>query len=98
SYHVVIGANNATLDGVTISDGMADGGGTNSSGGGMYNLNSSPTLSHGVFASNTAIGAANGGNGSGGGMFNSNSNPGLTDVVFRQNSAFGASGAPGMSD
>lgn len=83
SYHVVMGATGATLDGVTISGGNASGidcsrGGC---GGGMYNYASSPTLNNVIFASNTA--AHNGG-----GMYNQESSPVLTNVTFRSNSAF----------
>ena len=81
SYHVVIGANNATLDGVTISDGNANGSGSNSNGGGMLNIGSSPVLSNVTFSGNQA-------NTNGGGMANGNSsNPSLTNVTFSGNQA-----------
>ncbi len=35
SYHVVVGANGATLDGLTITGGNANGGGSNDTGGGI---------------------------------------------------------------
>jgi hypothetical protein len=39
SYHVVVGASNATIDGFTICDGYADGFGILGNGGGMLNTN-----------------------------------------------------------
>ena len=82
SYHVVTGANNATLDGFTVTEGY-----TNTvpdlltphrSGAGMYNLNSSPTVTNVIFFHN---GAQLGGPG----MHNVNSSPVLTRVTFRDN-------------
>ena len=83
SYHVVsaIGVNyTARLDGFTITGG----GRFNSnlpiesgSGGGMYCINSSPTLSNLVFIANSAYRGA--------GIYNENSNPSLTDVIFSNN-------------
>ena len=44
SYHVVTGATGATLDGVTVTAGYADGAGAGqNSGGGMYSSSASPT-------------------------------------------------------
>ena len=58
SYHVVTGANNATLDGFTITAGYANSG--NNSGGGMFNSSSSPTLTNVTFSGNSAIGDGGG--------------------------------------
>ena len=69
----------AVLDGVTITRG-----GANEAGGGMYNVNSSPTLTN-VIISNS-IADQQGGIG-GGGMYNLNSNPILTNVAFIGNQA-----------
>ncbi len=69
----------ALLYGVTIANG------TSSNGGGMFNLNSSPTLSHVTFTGNTATT-------SGGGMFNLDSSPTLSHVTFTSNTATGGSG------
>lgn len=80
SYHVVTGVTGATLDGVTIKFGFAYGLG----GGGMYNNNSSPTITNVVFSNNSA--------GVGGGMSNINSSPTLTSVTFINNSADGGGG------
>ena len=83
SYHVVsaIGVNyTARLDGFTIT-----GGGRlnstlpieNGSGGGMYSINSSPTLSNLIFTANSSYRGA--------GMYNENSDPSLTNVIFSNN-------------
>ena len=81
SYNVVT-ANGvdgtALLDGFTIRDGNASFPFNN--GGGMYNQNSSPTLSNLTFANNHA-------GSSGGGMYNTSSNPTLTTFTFTGNSA-----------
>ncbi len=71
----------ALLYGVTIANGKSSG-----NGGGMYNDNSSPTLSHVTFSGNTAAI-------SGGGMYNDNSSsPTLSHVTFTGNTATGGSG------
>ncbi|MBX0327052.1 hypothetical protein K2Z83_05060 [Oscillochloris sp. ZM17-4] len=80
SYHVVTGASNATLDGVTISGGNANGGGMNSNGGGMLNISSSLMLSNITFSSNSAADR-------GGGLYNSSSSPTLTNITFSGNNA-----------
>jgi hypothetical protein len=77
SYHVVTGATGATLDGFTIVAGNAS---NLSSGGGMYNYNSSPTLNNVIFGGNSAAFT-------GGAMSNVSSNPVLTNVTFRNNLA-----------
>ena len=75
-YNVVIGANNATLDGFTITAGNADIG----NGGGMVNNGRSPTLINLIFTGNHAL--------LGAGMMNkNNSNPELTNVTFSGNIA-----------
>jgi Ca2+-binding RTX toxin-like protein len=92
SYHVVTSAADATvatLDGFTITGGYADGGGTNSWGGGMYNPSYSLTLMNITFSGNSATG------GFGGGMLNANSSPTLTNVTFSGNSANTSGGSGG---
>ncbi|MGC1377093.1 MAG: choice-of-anchor Q domain-containing protein, partial [Anaerolineales bacterium] len=79
SYHVVTGADGATLDGFTITAGNANGSTSDYHGGGMYNEAGSLTLTNIIFSGNSA---ANGG----GGMYNT-SNPTLTNVTFSGNSA-----------
>ena len=83
SYHVVTGASGATLDGVTISGGNANGTNTiinNIHGGGMYNYNCSPTLNNVIFSGNRT-------DSNGGGMYNENGSPTLTNITFSGNSA-----------
>ena len=95
SYHVVTadGVNKlGILDGFTITGGNANAleDEPNSSGGGMYNLNSNPTLSNLIIIGNTAKNGA--------GMFNDYSNPALTNVIITGNVlAEGGTGA-GMSN
>lgn len=82
SYHVVTGANGATLDGVTIIGGNAnDTGWPNHSGGGILNYGTSPMLTNITIRGNAA-------NNYGGGMFNvENGSPTLTNVTISGNSA-----------
>lgn len=80
SYQVVIGRivdATAILDGFTITAGNAEV--EVEGGGGMYNYQSSPTLTNLVFATNTAN--------NGGGMYNYLSDPILTNVSFVGNNA-----------
>jgi len=113
AYHVVVGANNATLNGFTVTGGNANGTWNNGKGGGMYNdncsslmvanctfynnsawddgggmynHNSSPTVTNCTFSSNSA--------GWGGGMYNGESSPTVTNCTFLSNSA--VNGAGGM--
>ncbi len=82
SYHVVTGANGATLDGVTIIGGNAnDTGWPNHSGGGILNYGTSPMLTNITIRGNSA-------NNYGGGMFNvENGSPTLTNITISGNSA-----------
>ncbi len=81
SYHVIVGGGTngtAVLDGFTVTGGYANGSSPADSGGGMFNLNSSPTLANLTFSGNTAI--------YGGGMYNdNNSSPALINVTFNGN-------------
>ncbi|MFQ3684770.1 MAG: cadherin, partial [Roseiflexus sp.] len=85
SYRVVTAnnVNNTTvLDGFVITGGLANGSSPAilSRGGGMFNQNSSPTLTNVTFSGNTAK--------FGGGMYNfENSSPTLTNVTFSGNTA-----------
>ena len=86
SYHVVTGANDATLDGFTITAGSASSvNAPNDCGGGMYNFESSSILNDISFIGNSADVIYGGGNG--GGMCNDSSNPTLTQVTFSSNYA-----------
>lgn len=85
SYHVVTGANTATLDGFTITGGNAS---TlpDDRGGGMLNPSVSPTLANLVFTRNSAYNT-------GGGMHNdTNSSPTLDNVIFNGNKAYQGGG------
>jgi hypothetical protein len=84
SYHVVVGADGATLDGFTISGGNADGDDDQGVGGGIYNPAASPTLAHLTIGGNYA--------GNGGGMYNDHGSPALTAVTFSGNSANNSGG------
>jgi hypothetical protein len=87
SYHVVIGASGATLDGFTISGGNANGRILTELGGGIYTrlASPSPTLSNLIISGNNAF--------MGGGIFNQFSSPVLTNVTISNNrTAFGGGG------
>ncbi|HOV74488.1 MAG TPA: PKD domain-containing protein [Candidatus Hydrogenedentes bacterium] len=82
AYHVVLGADNAILDGFTITGGWADDGieGNGSSedtGGGMLNYRVAPRVSRCVFTGNHAI--------EGGGMMNAHAAPVITACAFTGN-------------
>ncbi len=96
---------NAVLDGFIITGGYA------SSGGGMYNNNSNPTINNCTFTGNTtwrgrdgrdSFGyseATSGGNGGkGAGMYNQNSSPIVTNCTFNDNATGnGGKGGNGVS-
>jgi hypothetical protein len=63
------------LEGFTLTGGDP----SPASGGGMYNLSSSPTVTDCIFTANTAN--------YGGGMFNVNSSPTITNCIFSDNTA-----------
>jgi hypothetical protein len=87
SYHVVYnsGVNStAVLDGFTITKGQAYPVFGNTSGGGMYNNYSSPTLTNCSFTENTAN--------EGGGMYNTHSSPTLTNCSFSENAGYSIGG------
>jgi len=103
AYHVVTGADFALIDGFTITAGRADGEYPNDSGGGMYNEESSPTVTSCTFSGNDGGGMTNEGGSSptvtgcsfsgnasplvGGGMLNQFSSPLVTGCTFSGNSA-----------
>lgn len=79
SYHVVIGATDATLDGVTISGGNANASNPYDRGGGILNTAANPTLANLIIRDNAATVGA--------GMYNDASSPTLSDVTFSSNAA-----------
>lgn len=85
SYHVIIGADNASLDGFTITAGYANGEKWNRLGGGMYNGGDSyenpisPVVSNCTFSGNYAE--------SGGAIYNHSAAPQISDCTFSGNSA-----------
>src|SRR6478752_365178 len=82
SYHVVTGADGATLDGFTVSGGY-----TNEfpySGAGMYNVSASPTVTNCTFANNVAN--------RGVGMYNDSSSPTVANSTFSGNSGLDGGG------
>ncbi len=88
SYHVVVGATNARLDGVVVTGGNANGSfGLPEDGGGMYIENANPTLANVIIRNNTS-------KSNGGGMYGKNSSPTLTNVTVSGN----ATGAPDFGD
>ncbi len=93
AYHVVTGGGSweiAVLDGFTITAGNADGIYPDDSGGGVFNVSSSPALTNIRLSGNHAAT-------SGGGIYNNNSsNPVLTQVNFDANQADSTGG--GMYD
>lgn len=94
SYHVIFNNNNglnvsAVLDGFTITGGNAnevleDVYTSNSEGGGMLNLRSSPTINNNTFIDNIAR--------SGGGMLSSGPSINITNCSFIDNKAIGGGG------
>jgi parallel beta-helix repeat protein len=95
-FHVVQCVNNedanTVLEGFTITGGNADGATPpDNVGGGMYNLNSSPTVTNCIFTGNNT----NGTDSRGGGMCNKKSNPIVTGCFFIGNNAKGTSSSGG---
>lgn len=86
SYNVIQNSGidgTAILNGFTVSRGASNGGLT-TLGGGMRNLDSSPTVTNCIFSNNSAT--------VGGGMDNLNSSPTLTNCTFFSNSAMDGGG------
>ncbi|UCD84774.1 MAG: chitobiase/beta-hexosaminidase C-terminal domain-containing protein, partial [Deltaproteobacteria bacterium] len=81
SYHVVVGASNALLDGFIITGGNANGSGFNDYGGGMFNFgNSSLKITNCTFIGNSAW--------KGGGIYNEFFSPDIINCIFSGNSAY----------
>ncbi len=75
----------AIMDGFTITDANANGSEPHNRGGGMYNVNSSPTITNTAFLSNSV-------NLHGGGMYNQSSSPVITNASFLSNFAASVGG------
>jgi hypothetical protein len=86
SYHVVIGADDALIDGFVISAGNADGEAPDSNGGGLLNLEVSPTVRLCTFVDNHAAAE-------GGAMYNAGGAPRISDCAFEANGATSFGGA-----
>jgi hypothetical protein len=84
AYHVVTGADNATIDGFTISDGLASVVSEEQNGGGMLNYYASPNIMNCTFFHNFGV--------SGGAMCNYYSNPTIIKCNFISNNAYGEGG------
>jgi len=76
----------AVLDGFTICDGYAAGGGAHSNGGGIHNVQSSPTVRNCRLTSNYA-------GSSGAAIYNDNASPAVHNCRISDNTADGADGA-----
>jgi hypothetical protein len=78
AFHIVIGANAATLDGFTVSGGRADGPSINESfGGGIFIFGTSPTIRNCVITNNEAI--------LGAGAYIEGGSPVIFNCTFKQN-------------
>ena len=98
SHHVLIFVNsNATLDGLTITGGNANGSGDltvsganipRARGAGMYIHNGAPILNNIIITENVT----NNTSGRGGGIFNSGGSPVLTNVIISENKAYRGAG------
>jgi hypothetical protein len=97
SYHVVIGATGAILDGFTISGGKADGADPYNKGGGIYNASASPVLRNLIISGNASSNR-------GGGIYSADSNPTLVNLTVSNNTSVGGGGiynlrsSPAMSN
>ncbi|MBN2529906.1 MAG: right-handed parallel beta-helix repeat-containing protein [Deltaproteobacteria bacterium] len=78
AYHVVTGADNATIDGFIITSGNANGSEPHDVGGGMLNDASSPSVTNCTFSNNRAFTY-------GAGMCNLSSSPLVTNCIFIDN-------------
>ena len=79
-------ANTTVIEGVTLSNGLGTYAGGYRYGGGLYNMQSSPTVTDCIFTANVVTG-------DGGGMYNTtNSSPSVTHCIFADNMAYFAGG------
>jgi RHS repeat-associated protein len=95
TYHVLVGSDDATIDGFTITGGLADGVVNNEGtgvGGGMFNFESAPVVENCTFVNNSALaGGAVGHRWSQGVL----PNPAYTNCKFIDNTATGIGGTAG---
>ena len=87
SYHVVVGADDAILDGFVVTGGR----GSSTGGGGMYNVSVSPRVRNTTFTENYASQS------NGGGMLNDNASPDVVNCAFLYNQVGEGRGA-GMAN
>jgi Right handed beta helix region len=79
-FHVVTGSNDSVLDGFTITEGNAnESSAADYGGGGMYNYETSPTVSNCIFSKNSTLGY-------GGGVLNFKNGAIFSDCIFLDNS------------
>jgi hypothetical protein len=76
SYHVVTGASGATVDGLTITGGNANGTYPEDSGGGIFNTTGTLTVANSIFSANNAV--------KGGGIYNTGTSN-ITGSTFTGN-------------
>jgi hypothetical protein len=79
-YHCFLVSADVTIDGLTITGGNANGGGSEDNGGGIYNSYCSPTITNCTLSANSAI---NGG----GGIYNDNASATVANCVLLANNA-----------
>ena len=84
SYHVIVGANFAVLDGFTVTAARGELDGETGHGGGMCNLNVSPAVANCSFRSNSSI--------YGGGMYNRGNSPTISLCTFSGNWGYAGAG------
>ncbi|HUU20964.1 MAG TPA: right-handed parallel beta-helix repeat-containing protein [Phycisphaerae bacterium] len=92
ALHVVTGSDDAVLDGVTVTGGRArlfSGIENAEDGGGMLNVDASPTVGNCAFVANEALRR-------GGGMHSLRGSPVIHDCLFRENAVAGSSGGGGL--
>ena len=83
-FHVVTGADDATIDGFTITGGNANGSSTDGEGGGMYNYDADATITNCTFSGNNA---RNTGSAHGGGIFSELGSLTIDNCTFSGNEA-----------
>ncbi len=80
AWHTIMGADDAVLDGFTVTGGYASGSGDAAKGGGLYNAFASPTVANCILSGNVA-------DEKGGGIYNYQASPVFRQCTIRNNSA-----------